>query len=379
MSVNAIAQASIPIPFLRADFPPGIETSLVEVFESRYVGAGKKVEEFELALSHYLGAPYVLCTSSCTAALTLAYAECGVLEKKVVLASPMTCAASNIPLLQLGAEIHWLDVDPLTGNVTKGSVERGIKERPEASLVVIVDWGGNTCDYSGIEKIAAAHGVPLVLDAAQSFGSEYRGSLFGSKAEFVCYSFGPTKILSSIEGGAILPRSQEAAVRLRAARWYGIDRDQRDKTSFWEYDVQEPGFRFTSNDVFATIGKEMLGYLPARLLYNRRLAAIYLTELASVAGLRLPTVDPFVLPNYWMFTVLAEGREALLRKLHSNGVHGATPHRRNDHLGCFKHRYFSGDLPGVDSFSGQYLCLPIGPWVTEQDCYKISEVVTSGW
>src|ERR1700720_4657983 len=106
-----VMESSDPkIPFLRAVFPDGIQEDLAEVFRSGYVGSGDWVSSFERALEAYLGAPAAVATSSCTAALTLAYVAVGIEAGSVVLSTPMSCAATNIPLLQLGTSIEWLDV-----------------------------------------------------------------------------------------------------------------------------------------------------------------------------------------------------------------------------------------------------------------------------
>src|SRR5687767_14237856 len=109
----------IKIPFLRSEFQRDVWESVGDVFSSGYVGSGPKVQDFEARLAEYLGVSNVILTSSCTAALTLSYLECGISRGALVLSTPVTCAATNIPLLHLGARIVWLDVDPLSGNVTR--------------------------------------------------------------------------------------------------------------------------------------------------------------------------------------------------------------------------------------------------------------------
>jgi dTDP-4-amino-4,6-dideoxygalactose transaminase len=367
------------VPFLRAEYPPGIGLLLEEVFRSGYVGAGARVDAFERELADYLGAPEVVCTSSCTAALTLAYVEAGVGPGSVVLTTPVTCAATNVPLLHLGANIRWMDVDPLTGNATADTVLQALDAEPGARAVVVMDWAGRPCEYEKIENVAAAHGCTVVIDAAQSFGSLYRGSRLGARSGTVCYSFGPTKILSSVEGGAVVTRDHALAARLRKARWYGIERGSRDPLRFWNYDINQAGFRFTLNDVFATVGRTMLPLLDERLARHRELAAIYRAGLDGVGGLRLSPHEPHVHSNYWMFTVIAESRDRLLARLHGEGIHAAVPHNRNDEMACFHEHRPATPLPGVTSFAERYLCLPIGPWVRPEDCARICGVIREGW
>jgi perosamine synthetase len=372
------AMPPMVVPFLKAVYPPNLEDQLASVFSSGYVGSGPRVEEFEKRLAQYLGTSRIVCTSSCTAALFLSYVECGIAAGDEVLSTPMTCTATNIPLLHLGARIKWIDVDPLTGNVTAQAVNRALQANPAAKFVVIVDWAGLPCDYEGIQAVTSAYGKPLVLDAAQSFGSRYEGRLFPPRVDFTCYSFGPTKILSAGEGGAVIALNERTEASLRSLRWYGIDREDRDPIHFWDYDVTYPGYRFTSNDVFASVGIRCLDFINERISINRRLAKIYQERLSGKSGLRLPPLHLGVESNYWMFTVLVERRTSFLNRLHSYGIHAATPHKRNDRLTCFSHSQ-DDTLLGVEAFNDNYACLPIGPWVSEEKCAWICNIINQGW
>lgn len=366
------------VPFLRSEFPIDMATVVGPVLASGYVGAGRRVDAFERALATYLGIENVVCTSSCTAALTLSYLAAGIGPGEIVLSTPMTCAATNIPLLHLGARIAWLDVDPITGNVTPDAVRDGFRAHPSARAIVIMDWAGWPCAYDEICAIAEAAGVPVILDAAQSFGSTVDGLRCAARAAFVCYSFGPTKIFSTVEGGAIVVRDAALAQRLRVMRWYGIDRAARNATAFWEYDVATPGHRFTTNDVFAEIGLQSLPHFDRRVAHHRRLAQCYRDRLSGIAGITQPPDDERRASNYWMFSILVDERTRLMRRLHDARIHAATPHNRNDHLTCFADTE-ARPLPGADHFAANYLCLPIGPWVTDGDIVEVCSTVRAGW
>jgi dTDP-4-amino-4,6-dideoxygalactose transaminase len=368
------------IPFMRAEFPGNLGEELGEVLSSGHVGAGESVDRFEQALAEFLGTDSVVSTSSCTAALTLAYIGAGTGPGTAVLSTPMTCAATNVALIQLGAQVHWLDVDPNSGNVTASAVSAGLRRVPEARVVVAMDWGGVPCDYTALSEVCRAHDAKLILDAAQSFGAEYDGCLLPAGPDFVCYSFGPTKLLSAVEGGAVTTQSPELRDRLRRLRWYGISRDGRDVVRFWDYDVTELGYRFTANNVFATVGLRMLRDIGSRLEHHRRLAEAYDEVLEGASGIRPCSRIGETRPNFWLYTVLAERRDDLMRKLHACGVHAATPHRRNDILlrPLFQPNSLD-DLPGLATFAENYLCLPIGQWVSVDDVERIGSVINSGW
>jgi dTDP-4-amino-4,6-dideoxygalactose transaminase len=368
------------IPFLRASFPAKIHDDLGAVFDSGYVGAGELVASFEHALENYLGATSIISTSSCTAALTLAYHDAGVGRASTVLSTPMTCAATNIPLLQLGAKIGWLDVDPNSGNVTAEAVIDGFNRHPSACAVVIMDWGGVPCDYASIVSECRQRRAALILDAAQSFGSLYDGQRYPREVDYVCYSFGPTKLFSTVEGGAVATRRHVCSERMKMLRWYGIRRESRDSLRFWDYEVEELGYRFVSNNLFAAIGLRSLSSIEERLRHHRLLADIYDQELRDIPGLYVAERLAGTHPNFWLYTVLAEQRERLLLKLHSHGIQAATPHRRNDHLlAAWNDSCDSENFAGVEKFDRSYVCLPIGPWVQPDDIERMSRVIRLGW
>lgn len=367
------------IPFLRSTVPSEAALAVRDVLASEYVGCGPRVAEFERAIAEHLGVAHVVLTASCTAALTLAYDEAGVVRGAPVLSTAMTCAATNIPLLHLGAQIVWMDIDAVTGNVTAATLDAAAKAHPEARVAVIMDWSGRPCIYDEIRDVATRRGLTLILDAAQSFGATFRGSRAASDADFVCYSFGPTKMFSTVEGGCVVVRDAETAHRLRRLRWYGIDRETRDPMKFWQYDIERPGFRFVPNDVFAAIGLATLPMFDKRLARHHAIAAEYGRRLADMSGLTLPPRDERIVSNEWMFTSITQRRDDFLRALHARNIHAAVPHNRNDRLRCFAPMCPSGELPGLDSFCDSYACIPIGTWLTDDDVDVICNAVRAGW
>jgi dTDP-4-amino-4,6-dideoxygalactose transaminase len=378
--MNVFQPQVMSVPFLRAAFPNGLEEVLAEVLNSGYVGSGDLVISFENAIQKLLGAVSVTATSSCTAALTLAYHSAGIKKGSVILATPMTCAATNIPLLQLGAKIEWLDIDPMSGNVSQSTVTEGLARHPDAQAVVIMDWGGVPCDYAGIVAECERLEKPIILDAAQSFGSLHDGKPYPHQVDYVCYSFGPTKLFSTVEGGAVVTRDQRASAKMKALRWYGIRRESRDELRFWEYEVEELGYRFVYNNLFAAIGLRMLPNLRNRVKHHRDIAHAYDNHLSGISGLEIGRRLAESEPNFWLYTILVDHRETLLAKLHSHGIHAATPHRRNDRLlGSWNDKTQKYELRGVDKFDKEYLCLPIGPWIGQNDVARICGLIQSGW
>lgn len=164
---------------------------LQETLYSGYIGQGPKVEEFERKFGEYIGNQNVLALNSGTSALHLAYHLAGVKGGEVI-TTPMTCTATNMPILANGADIVWADIDPETGMLDPLDVERKITPRTRA--ITVVHWGGMPAELGELRRICDKHGIPLIEDAAHALGAEYAGRKIGNDtADYTCFG-GATRI-----------------------------------------------------------------------------------------------------------------------------------------------------------------------------------------
>ncbi len=367
------------IPLFKPFMPQSVVAPITETLLSGWIGEGPKVRLFEKALADYLKvAPeQVISVNSGTSALQLALRLANVGPGDEVISTPMTCAATNEPILLQGALVRWADIDPLTGNISATSIAKSISEKTKA--IMIVHWGGYPCDLAEINKIADQHGIPVIEDAAHALGSEYQGQRIGTHSAFVCFSFQAIKTITTVDGGAVICRNPEDAKRGKKLRWFGIDRDARKTEVFWEYDIEEPGYKFHMNDVCATIGLEQMKYLPDLLSHQRCNADIYYRELQNIPGLTLPPRTTDRLSSYWLMTVIVEERNRFVQALKNKGIASSVVHIRNDSYSAFKDATRGDLLAGVDSFTSRMLCIPIGYWVSEEDMALITSTIKQGW
>lgn len=367
------------IPLFKPFMPETVLEPLAKTLLSGWIGEGPRVREFEAALAQRLGVAVeqVVTVNSGTSSLQLALRLAKVGPGDEVISTAMTCAATNEPIVLAGARIRWADIDPLTGNISASSIASAITDKTKA--IMIVHWGGYPCDLQAINEIAAAHGIPVIEDAAHALGSEYHGSLIGSHSAFACFSFQAIKTITTVDGGLLVCRSAEDAERGRRLRWFGIDRNARRSEVFWEYDIDEAGYKFHMNDVAATIGLEQIKYLDDLLAHQRRNAAIYYAELQNTPGLTLPPHRDDRLSSYWLMTVLVDERDRFVRMLKANGIASSVVHIRNDRYAVFKDAIQDGPLPGLDAFTERMICIPVGYWVTPDDAQRIATVIKQGW
>jgi dTDP-4-amino-4,6-dideoxygalactose transaminase len=363
------------VPLFKVRMPSSIDGPLLETLHSGFIGQGSKVEQFERELADELGTPRVLTVNSGTSAIHLALRLAGVGQGHTVICSPMTCTASNMPVLERGAKIVWADINPHDGNIDPESVARLITRKTKA--IICVDWGGYPCDLDRLLGLSEAHGISLIEDAAHALGAMYKGARVGSVSPFTTFSFQAIKHLTCVDGGALTCQDPRDYRRGKLLRWYGIDRETPRKDARCEDDIAEYGYKFHMNDVAATIGIEGLKGLRECLEAHRANAFYYNCEIAD-RGLR--HVKPLDyrddrISSHWLYTVLVDDRPSFVEWMVSHGVNVSRVHARNDKHTCFRDAGNRDHLPGVDEFDAHQVSIPVGWWVTQDEREAIMDVI----
>lgn len=369
MSNTAGAGASQRIPLFKVFLPESAMPMLQQTLYSGHIGEGPRNAQFERELAAWLGVPSVVTVNSGTSSLHLALRLAGVGPGDEVVSTPVTCAATNMPILALGARPVWADIDPWTGNICADDVARKCTGRTRA--VLAVHWGGYPCDLSQLADIAHAHGIPLIEDAAHALGSEYRGARIGQHADFVCFSFQAIKMLTTGDGGALICRSPADEQRARRLRWFGLDRNQHaDEACRWEQDIWEYGYKFHMNDVAATLGCAQLPYLDGNLARHRANAALYDEALQDLKAIRPLRYQADRRSAHWLYTVRVARRAAFMAHMRDAGIATSRVHVRNDRYHVFS-ASACGGLDGVGVFDTEQVNIPCGWWLEPEDVATI--------
>lgn len=347
------------------------------VLGTAWIGEGPKSKEFEKALIPWLGTKNILTVNNATSALHIALRLANVRGGEVI-STPMTCTATNEPIVNEGADIVWADIDPTNGSIDPDDIEKKITKKTKA--IMVVHWGGNPCDLDRINKIGRKYKIKIIEDAAQALGATFKGKYIGSHSDYVIVSFQAIKIINTVDGGVLTTKTKKDWWRGKSLRWYGIDRDKRIvKETYWDYPIKEAGYKFHMNDVTAAIGLGQLPYLKKLLAGRNQQAKLYLKALKQSKTLKAVNVLSSAQSSWWMFTVLCSSKKnrlALWKKLHDEGIDSGEAHIRNDTYPVFK-KYYQGQLPGVKKFNDEKLCIPIGYWVSNGTAKKIAEILAS--
>ena len=194
----------------------------VSVLQSRWVGEGDWVQDFEHALVEKFRFPRALALNSGTSGLRLALAVSGAGDQPgdEVITTAMTCTATNMPILEQRAVPVFADIQWETGNIDPEDVKRRLTERTRA--IMCVHWGGYPCDLDELNAIAAKHGVPVIEDAAHALGAVYRGHPVGGISAYTMFSLQAIKQLTSVDGGVLVCRDEEKHHEARIRRWKSV-------------------------------------------------------------------------------------------------------------------------------------------------------------
>lgn len=364
------------IPMFKVGMNPEIDDELLKVIHSGWIGQGEKVKELESKLMKHFDHPRVLALSSGTHGLTLALRLLGVGVGDEVISTPLTCTATNMPILQQRADIVWADVER-DFNIDPMAIKYAITEKTKA--IVVVHWGGYPCDMSEIGQLSHDYNIPVIEDCAHVFNATYKDHQIGDTkwSRFAMFSFQAIKHLTSVDGGALCIEDYNDYKRAKLLRWYGIDRES-ERTDFrCEEDIKEWGYKFHMNDVCATIGLNniSLAYENDKKAQNN--ARYYEAQLIPFDGIEIPQIAEDRESSYWLFTMLVENRSEFCLMMSSKGISVSRVHERNDKHTCFGK--FKKDLPGLESIIDNMICIPVGWWVTKENREYIIDCIKRGW
>lgn len=360
-------------PLVKPYFPPKEELmpALEKILYSGYVAEGQPVYDFEDSFKKYIGNPYSLALHSGTDALHLALILAGVKPGDEVISTPMTAEPTNTSIAMVGAKVVWGDVDPQNGLLDPKSVRSLITEKTKA--IVLVHYAGMVCDMDEFNKISREFNIPIIEDAAHALGSKYNGLMVGNNSPYTIFSLQAIKHMTTVDGGFLCVKNESDLDRARRLRWFGLDK----KRSRLENDITEVGYKYGMNNVNATIGlvqmdhvREIVGrYIDNGLFYDR--------ELCNSDGVQLVKYNPNTEASYWLYTMFVERRDDFIKMMEENGVTASPLHHRSDTHSIF---YESRtELPGMEKWYNNFVHIPCGWWVTDEERARIVELIKKGW
>lgn len=378
--MTTIARGTDFLPYGRQSVDESDIAAVTAVLRGDLLTTGPAVDAFEATLAPVVGTDDVVAVSSGTAALHAAYAVAGVGPGCEVVTTPLTFAATATTAVQLGARVHFADVDDDTLNIDPLAAEAAMT--PAVRALTAVDYAGNPADMGRLRTLADAHGAVLVEDAAHAIGSRLHGRPVGALADLTTFSFHPVKTVTTAEGGAVATTRPELADPLRRFRSHGLVRDsrrlRRSGEGAWHQEVQTLGLNYRMPDVLAALGSSQLRRLDAFVRRRNELVGRYRRLLSDVDGLRLPATTPGAAPAWHLFAVrvLDGRRREVFDALRARGI-GVQVHYLPVHLQPLfaDMGYRPGSCPVAEAAYDELLSLPLFPTMHDSDVDRVVDVL----
>ncbi|WP_206952342.1 DegT/DnrJ/EryC1/StrS family aminotransferase [Trinickia acidisoli] len=375
-----MTQDSLPfLPFVRPEIDEETIAGVAEVLRSGWITTGPQNQAFEQQLSAFCGGRPVRTFNSGTATLEVGLRIAGVGAGNEVITTPASWVATANVILEVGATPVFVDIDPVTRNIDLNLLEKAITPRTKA--IIPVHLAGLPVDMDRLYDIARAYKLRVIEDAAQAFGSSWRGERVGKLGDIVSFSFHANKNLTSIEGGALVLNNEDEAELARKYRLQGVTRQGYDGM-----DCDVLGGKYNLTDVAARVGLGQLAHMERFLAQRKKLARAYFAGFeggtALALGIGLPKAD-FDNGNWHMFQItlpaerLTIDRAGFMQKLHEDYRIGSGVHYPAMHLfTLYRARGFApGMFPHAERFGATTLTLPMFTLMTERDVARVCGAV----
>ncbi|MGB9978981.1 DegT/DnrJ/EryC1/StrS family aminotransferase [Methanobacterium sp.] len=337
------------------------------VLRSGFIAQGPKVAEFEEKFADYIGTRHAIATSSGTTALHVALLCAGIGKGDEVITTPFSFAATANSVLYAGGKPVFVDIDSKTYNINPEKIEEAITDKTKA--IMPVHLYGQPADMDQICKIAEDHDLKVIEDAAQAHGAIYHGKKVGSIGDMACFSFYPTKNITTGEGGIITTDNDAFDKDARALRAHGESE---------RYEHVTLGYNFRMTDIAAAIGVIQVKRLEE--FNEKRIEnAEYLTEhINSIEGIEPPYVAENVKHVFHQYTVRVKDgkRDELKEFLNNEGIGTGVHYPRTIYKQkLYEDLGYTANCPEAEKAAEEVLSLPVNPTLSAEDFGKIVSVL----
>lgn len=338
---------------------------VLDVLDSGMLADGPVVREFEAEFADFVNADYAVATSNGTTALHAALEGLGIGPGDRVVTTPFTFIATANAATFTGADVGFVDIDPVTYNLDPDALEAHLRDGGQVDAVIAVHLYGLPADMPRLRELADEYDFLLVEDAAQAHGATVGREPVGALGDVGCFSFYPTKNMTTSEGGMITTNRSDVAER--AARF--VDHGRREG---YVHDVVGHNFRMTS--IQAAIGLAQLGRIDAFTAARQRNAARLTARLDDVPGIETPVTPSGRTHVFHQYTVRATDRDGLHDHLAADGIASKVYYPLPLHRQPV-YEHLAAKMPEADAAAASVLSLPVHPALSEADVDRIALAV----
>lgn len=363
----------INIPISKVKIDQETKEAVLNILDSGHLVAGEYITRLEDKFSSLCRTKHAVAVTSGTAALHTALSILKIGQGDEVITTPFTYVATANTICMTGATPVFVDIDPVTFNIDPSKIEAEISSKTKAILTV--DLYGLPADYKMINRIAKAHKLYVIEDAAQAVGASYYGKMTGSLGNIGCFSMYATKNLMAGEGGMLTTDKKSYEVMAKRFRNHG-------EYAGVKYDYKTMGHNYCPTDIVGAICLGQLTDFFERTKRRQQIASKYSHAFLQLPGVVVPTVPKHLTHVYHQYTLRITKpcpitRDQLQQKLTDNGItsriYYPSPLSKLPHLNTKKRNYI---LPIVNRAAKEVLSIPVHPYLTDNEVDYICDSVT---
>ena len=367
------------IPYGHQDINQDDIDAVEKILRSDFLTQGPAVPAFENAIQKYCGVEHAVAVNSATSALHIACLALGVGPGDSVWTTPITFVASANCALYCDAAIDFVDIDPLSYNVSVKMLAEKLSHAERSGklpkVVIPVHLSGQSCDMEGIFNLSQRYGFKIIEDASHAIGGRYQGQPIGNcrYSDITVFSFHPVKIITTGEGGMAVTNDSVLARKMALLRSHGITRDERDMAKIpdgpWYYEQIQLGFNYRMTDIQAALGVSQMQRLN-NFVEQRHVVADKYFNLLKKLPLTLPCRSSDCYSSLHLYIIridsLKYGHVEFFEAMRSNGV-GVNLH----YIPVYRQPYYAemgfspSDYPESEKYYAEAISLPIFPGLTD--------------
>ena len=345
-----------------------------KIIASGWLTHGNYTSLFEKQIKKFTKAKYAITISSCTTALHVSCLAAGFKKGDEVIVPAQTHTATAHAIEYTGARAILADVENLTGNINIDEIKKKINKRTKG--IIIVHMAGYPCKIDEILKLCKKYKIKLIEDCAHGLGTFYNKKHVGTFGVSGCFSFYPTKQITTGEGGALITNDKKIFQRVKRLKAFGIDKDINQRKKPGEYDVKELGYNYRMTDFQAALGYLQLKKYSSNLKRRKKLAKKYISNFKNNMNINhMPFSDSC---SFFIFQIFIKKRNKLINFLKKKKIQFSIHYAKSlDQMTYYKkkYKYRSGQFKNANKYGKMCLSLPVYPKLQDKEVDYISKTI----
>ena len=371
--VDAFNDSKIKVPFVLPEITSRDKKTILQVLNNNLLTDGPNLKDFENKFAKFTGAKYAIGVSNATAALQLSLKAIGIKKDDEVIVPDITFVATANSVIFANATPVIADVSEDDFNISLVSIEKSITKRTKA--IIPVHFAGKPCQMIKIKKLAKKYNIKIIEDCAHAIGSQTNKKHVGTFGETGCFSFYPTKNLTTFEGGMVITNSKKIAEKIKLLRNHGIMRSLHDRFSKgkpWDYDVLLPGYNYRLDEIRSALGVSQLKRLITNNKKRQNAFRYYNSSLKKKTGIITPKMENNEVHSCHLYVLRikkskSHSRDTVFQKLLKNGIRSSVHYKPLHEFSVYK-KYGKtyDDLSNSKKLFKEFLSLPLYPQITKE-------------